>query len=83
MCSRSTFYRQEQKTYLWNNSEWFITIYNVAELFGKTYLKAATYVNAISASRIFPKDLHVCTKEMFAADVPTDFPLTATPTLII
>lgn len=82
----STFYSQEQNTYLRNNPGRVITIYNVAELFGKAYLKAATPLNAMSAFKktgIFPIDRHVFTEEMFAAALPTDFPLPAASTQII
>lgn len=58
----------------------------MAELFGKAYLKAATPLNAMSAFKktgIFPTDRHVFTEEMFAAALPTDFPLPAALTQII
>lgn len=73
----STFYSQEQSTFLRNNPGRVITIYNVADIFGKAYLKAATPLNAISGFKktgIFPVNRYVFTDEMFAAAMPTDHP---------
>lgn len=47
-----TFYNQECSTFMTNNPGKRITVYDIAELFNKSYLKAATMNNAIKGFQV-------------------------------
>ncbi|KAK6182567.1 hypothetical protein SNE40_010221 [Patella caerulea] len=74
----STFYTKAVESWLRNNPGRTVTIYQVAALFGKAYLKSATSMNASSGFRktgIYPTDRDIFEDCEFAASFVTDKPL--------
>lgn len=77
MAPLSTFYSQEVECFLRNHPGRVVTVYQIAEIFGKAYLRASIPSNAINGFRktgIYPVDRNVFTEEMFSAAQPTDIP---------
>lgn len=73
----SCYYEQEVKTFLRNNPGKVVTLYNIGELFGKAYIRAATAANAVSGFKktgICPCDPHVFPDDVFAPADTTDLP---------
>lgn len=75
----NTYYEQETKKWLINNPGKAITIYQVGELFGNAFQRAATAQNAINgfkATGIYPYNPNVFPEELFKPAETTDRSLT-------
>lgn len=71
----STFYSQEVEIWLRNHPGRCISLTELGSLFGKSYLRASTPLNAINGFKktgLYPLDRTVFTDDMFAAALPTD-----------
>ena len=75
MLPLSTYYSQEVAVYLRKNPGRVVTIYQIAELFGKAYLKASTPLNAVngwSQAGLHPINRFIFSDNDFAPSLPTD-----------
>lgn len=73
-----TYYRQEIQTWLKQNPGRFVTPFQVAGLFNKADLKAATPANAVDAfakTGIYPFNGNIFEEWMFQPSIRTDKPL--------
>ncbi|CAM1298818.1 Uncharacterised protein g2225 [Pycnogonum litorale] len=80
MAPLSTYYEQEVRYWLRNHPGKVITIYQVGELFGTAYRKAATASTAMSGfakTGIYPFNPHIFPDYMFTPAETTDIPLPA------
>ena len=74
----STYYDQELEKWLRNNPGRIVTTFQITELFGYTYVKAATsqtVANGFRKTGIFPTYRDIFLPHEFAADDPTDMPV--------
>ncbi|KAG5893472.1 hypothetical protein JTB14_031250 [Gonioctena quinquepunctata] len=75
MAPLSTSYSQRVKCFLRNHSGGVVTIYQIAEIFAKAYLRASTSTNAINGfikTGIYPVDRNGFSEDIFPAAHPTD-----------
>jgi hypothetical protein len=73
-----TFYTQEVEKWLRNHPGRVVTMFQVGELFGNAFMRAATVqtaVNAFKKTGIFPVDRHVFGDSDYAPSMTTDRPL--------
>ena len=81
----STFYTQEVEKWLRHNPGKVVTIYQVAELFGQAYIRAATSLTAVNGFRktgIFPVNRDVFQDHDFAPAETTDVPMHAADDIV-
>lgn len=75
MSPLSTYYQQEVRQWLAMHPGRPVTIYQVAKLYGKAYLKAAsmqTAVNGFKKTGIYPLDRNIIPEHLYAPSLTTD-----------
>ena len=80
-----TFYTQEVEKWLRHNPGKVVTIYQVAELFGQAYIRAATSLTAVNGFRktgIFPVNSDVFQDQDFAPAETTHVPMHAADDIV-
>ena len=76
MIPLSTYYDQELEKWLINNPGRIVTTFQITELFGHAYVKAATsQTNGFRKTGIFPTNRDIFLPHEFAAADPTDMPV--------
>ncbi|KAG5883347.1 hypothetical protein JTB14_023240 [Gonioctena quinquepunctata] len=77
MALLSTFYSQGVECFVRSHPGRVVTEYQIAEIFGRAYLRASTPTNAMNVFRktgIYPDNRNIFTKDMFSAAHSTDVP---------
>lgn len=76
----STYYDQELTNWLRSNPGKIVTMFKIAEILSKAFLRAATMLTAINGFKktgIYPYDPNIFPDSVFEASVTTDTPLVA------